>query len=154
MDTSHAVAPAAKDKDDPTIWKGDDALWSLIGPLLRSKKVRKKPGRPRRDDREIFNGLIWLARTGSQWAALPRAFGPKSTVHERFTEWVNDDTLKRVWEILLREYDAEIGLDWNWLVADGCLVKAPFGKKGGLVKVNPPVPTPLTGGNQAQNDIS
>jgi transposase len=154
MDTSHPVTPAVKDKDDPTIWKVDDALWELIGPLLRCTKVRKKPGRPRRDDREIFNGLIWLARTGSQWAALPREFGPKSTVHERFTEWVNDGKLERVWDILLREYDAEIGLDWNWLAADGCLVKAPFGKKGGLANPNPPVPTPPTGGSQAQNDIS
>ena len=154
MDTLHSVAPAAKDKDDPTIWKVDDALWELIAPVLRSNKVRKKPGRPRRDDREIFNGLIWLARTGSQWAALPREFGPKSTVHERFTEWVNDGKLKRVWEILLREYDAEIGLDWTWLAADGCLVKAPFGKKGGPARTNPPEPTPLTGESQARNGIS
>lgn len=154
MDTAHPVAPAAKSNDDPTIWKVDDALWALIGPVLRSRKVRKKPGRPRRDDREIFNGLIWLARTGSQWAALPREFGPKSTVHERFTEWVTDGKLERVWEILLREYDAEIGLDWNWLAADGCLVKAPFGKKGGLVNASPPAPTPRIEENQAQNDIS
>ena len=154
MDTLHSVAPAAKDNDDPTIWKVDDALWELIAPVLRSNKVRKKPGRPRRDDREIFNGLIWLARTGSQWAALPREFGPKSTVHERFTEWVNDGKLKRVWEILLREYDAEIGLEWTWLAADGCLVKAPFGKKGGPARTNPLAPIPLTGGSQARNGIS
>ena len=154
MDTSHSVAPATKDKDDPTIWKVDDALWELIAPVLRNTKVRKKPGRPRRDDREIFNGLIWLARTGSQWAALPREFGPKSTVHERFTEWVTDGKLKRVWEILLREYDAEIGLDWTWLAADGCLVKAPFGKKGGPARTNPLAPIPLTGGSQARNGIS
>ena len=154
MDTSHSVAPAAKDNDDPTMWKVDDALWELIRPVLRSTKVRKKPGRPRRDDREIFNGLIWLARTGSQWAALPREFGPKSTVHERFTEWVTDGKLERVWEILLREYDAEIGLDWTWLAADECLVKAPFGKKGGPARTKPPEPTPLTGGSQARNGIS
>ena len=53
-------------------------------------KARKKPGRPRRDDRAIFDGLIWLARTGAQWSQLPREFGPKSTVHERFSEWVRD----------------------------------------------------------------
>src|SRR5262245_46066373 len=130
MDTPQMVAVAAPETDDPTIWRVDDALWALIEPALSSAKTRKKPGRPRRDDRPIFDGLIWLARTGGQWAALPREFGPKSTVHERFTEWVDSGALERAWAILLREYDGAIGLDWDWQAADGCLVKAPFGKKG------------------------
>lgn len=129
-------------------------MWALVEPILRSVKVRRKPGRPRRDDRMIFNGLIWLARTGRQWAALPREFGAKSTVHERFTEWVTDDKLKRAWALLLEAYDAQIGLEWTWLAADGCIVKAPFGKKGALVRVKPPARTPPTGGSQAQNVTS
>lgn len=124
-------------KDDPTIWQVDDALWAILEPILRVDKPRKKPGRPRRDDRAIFDGLIWLARTGSQWAALPRAFGPKSTVHLRFTEWVATGALARAWAALLAAYDAELGLDWTWVAADGCIVKAPFGKKGGLVNCRP-----------------
>src|SRR6266508_6622637 len=126
MSTPQSAAHAAPDKDDPTIWQVDDALWAQLAPILKSDKVRKKPGRPRRDDRAIFDGVIWLARTGSQWAALPRAFGPKSTVHERFTEWVATDKLERAWAVLLAEYDAELGLDWSWLAADGCIVKAPL----------------------------
>ena len=132
MDTSGAVAAAACEHDDPTIWRVDDALWATLAPILRIDKPRKKSGRPRRDDRAIFDGLIWLARTGSQWAALPRGFGPKSTVHLRFTEWVVTGALERAWAALLAAYDEELGLDWTWLVADGCIVKAPFGKKGGL----------------------
>ena len=85
MDTPRAAATTTTEQDDPTIWRVDDALWALLEPLLKSEKVRKKPGRPRRDDRTIFDGLIWLARTGAQWSQLPRAFGPKSTVHERFS---------------------------------------------------------------------
>lgn len=153
MDTPPSTVDAAREKDDPTIWLVDDALWTLLTPILRSTKVRKKPGRPRRDGRDIFNGLIWLARTGSQWAALPRAFGPRSTVHERFSEWVESGALERAWAVLLREYDAEIGLDWSWQAADGCLVKAPFGKKGGLARSTPPGATPPTGGNPAPNAI-
>ena len=65
-------------RDDPTIWRVDDALWAELQPLLRVDKVRKKPGRPRLDDRAMFDGLIWLARTGGQWATLPREFGAKS----------------------------------------------------------------------------
>ena len=126
-----AATAAPPEHDDPTIWQVDDDLWTLLEPILRVEKVRITPGRPRRADRAIFDGLIWLARTGSQWSQLPRQFGPKSTVHERFTEWIATGALERAWAVLPREYDAEIGLDWTWHAADGGIVKAPFGKKGG-----------------------
>jgi putative transposase len=155
MSTPHPATDAAPTaKDDPTIWRVDDALWAILAPILTICKARKKSGRPRRDDRAIFDGLIWLARTGSQWAALPREFGPKSTVHERFSEWVDTGALDRAWAALLREYDAELGLDWSWLAADGCIVKAPFGKKGALVRRTRPGPTPPTAPNRAPNATS
>ena len=153
MDTPLAAAPPAADAekptDDPTIWRVDDALWATLEPILRIDKPRKEPGRPRRDDRATFDGLIWLARTGGQWAALPREFGPKSTVHLRFTEWVANGALGRAWAVLPREYDAELGLDWTWQAADGCIVKAPFGKKGALARTRPPAPTPPTAASPA-----
>ena len=147
MDTGRTATPPAPERDDPTIWRVDDALWAQLEPILRNDKVRTKPGRPRRDDRMIFDGLLWLARTGSQWAVLPREFGPKSTVHERVREWVSDD--KRAWAVRLQAYDAEIGLEWTWLAADGCIVKAPFGKKGALARTRRPAATPPTAANQA-----
>lgn len=149
MDTPPAAAVAAPEKDDPTIWRVDDPLWALLAPLLACTKPRKTPGRPRRDDRAIFDGLIWLARTGSQWSRLPREFGPKSTVHERFTEWVETGALERAWAILVRAYDEELGLDWTWQAADGCIVKAPFGKKGGPARRKRPAPTPPTAASRA-----
>src|SRR5262245_54027621 len=144
-----AATAAATGQDDPTIWRVDDVLWALIAPILASTKARKKPGRPRRDDRPIFDGLVWLARTGSQWSQLPREFGPKSTVHERFAEWVESGALERAWAVLLGSYDAAIGLDWGWLAADGCIVKAPFGKKGAPARRKRPGPTPPTGASRA-----
>src|SRR5262245_24644293 len=154
MDTPRPAATAATEKDGPTIWRVDDARWAKLEPVLKSDRPRKKPGRPRRDDRLIFDGLIWLARTGSQWATLPREFGPKSTVHERFAEWVETGKLEQAWAVLLREYDATLGLDWGWLAADGCIVKAPGGKKGALARRRPRVPTPPTGANPAPNGTS
>lgn len=154
MNASPAAAPANPAKDDPTIWEVDDELWALLAPILKSDKVRKKPGRPRRDDRAIFNGLIWLARTGAQWSALPREFGPKSTVHERFTEWTTSGALERAWAAVLGAYDAAIGLDWSWLAADGCIVKAPFGKKGALARRRRRGAIPPTAANRAANATS
>lgn len=133
MDMHNAAAAAPQStKDDPTSWRVDDALWADIQPLLVLDKPRTKPGRPRHGARAIVDGLIWLARTGSHWAALPRAFGAKSTVHARCQEWVAYGCFQRAWAVLLARYDEEFGLDWPWQAADGCLVKAPLGKKGAL----------------------
>src|SRR3712207_3441882 len=153
MDTPlTAVAVSSPTRDDPTIWRGDDALWGELRPLLVVDKPRKKPGRNRNDDRPILDGLIWLARTGAQWAAWPREqFGPKSTAHDRLQEWVAYGCLERAWARLLAAYDDELGLQWAWLAADGCLVKAPLGKRGGPAKPRRSAPTPPTAPSAARS---
>ena len=141
IDAAHAAPPTTT--DDPTIWEVDDALWAALQPLLVITKPRKKPGRPRADDRRIFNGLIWLARTGAHWQEVPARYGPKSTVHDRLVEWVTHGCLAAAWALLLKRYDEEIGLQWAWQAADGCLVKAPLGKKGALANRRRRAPTRL-----------
>ena len=148
---SGAAAPPAK--DDPTIWRVDDVLWARLAPLLVVDKPRKKAGRPRRADRALFDGALWVLRTGAQWRTLPAEFGPKSTVHARFQEWVQSGAFDRAWTLLLEEYDAFVGLDLHWQSADGCLIKAPLGKKGGLEKLNGRGPTPPIAANVAPNAI-
>jgi putative transposase len=149
--TATAVAPPTP-PDDPTIWEVDDPLWAIVQPLLVITKPRKKPGRPRCDDRAIFNGLIWLARNGGQWKTLPRRFGAKSTVHDRFREWIAHDCLAAAWAHLLAVYDDEVGLDWHWQAADGCIVKAPLGKKGGPARRRRRERTRPTGASAAASD--
>ena len=151
--TATVVAPPPS-PDDPTIWEVDDALWAIVHPLLVITKPRIKPGRPRCDDRPIFNGLIWLARNGGQWKSLPRHYGAKSTVHDRFQEWIAHDCFAAAWAQLLAVYDNEVGLDWQWQAADGCIVKAPLGKKGGPVRRKRRARTRPTGASVAASAIS
>jgi transposase len=66
MKTIDAAPAATTTADDPTIWAADDALWADLQPLLAIDKPRKEAGRPRADDRPIFDGLVCLARTGAQ----------------------------------------------------------------------------------------
>jgi len=143
METPPTAAPPVPNpdhqQDDPTLWAVDDLLWAKLEPILIIAKPRKKPGRPRRANHAMFDGLIWLARTGSQWSQLPHRFGPKSNLHLRFTEWVDTGARERAWAVLLREDDADLGLDWEWLAADGCIVKAPLGKMGALARRPPGV---------------
>lgn len=133
----------------PAIWETDDALWARIEPALRIEKKRKKNGRPPRDARPIFNGLIWMARTGSQWSQIPRRYGAKSTIFDRFKVWFTECHLQVAWGILLTEYDELIGIDWEWQSADGCIIKAPLGKRGLSAKRNRPAATPPTEEKQA-----
>jgi putative transposase len=145
---SAPTAPAPP-PDDPTIWRVDDTLWVQLEPLLRVERPRAKGGRPRHPDRPLLDGLLWLLRTGAQWAALPAAFGPKSTCHDRFQEWVASGAFARAWAVLLGRYDDLVGLDLTWQAADGCLTKAPLGKKGGPGNPWPPAATPPTGARPA-----
>jgi len=138
-------------RDEPTIWRVDDALWAELQPALVVEKPRKKPGRPRHDDRPIFDGLIWIARSGGQWKALPREFGAKSTVNDRYLEWVEHGCFAQAWARLLAVYDDEVGLDWQWPAADGCLVQAPRGNKGGPARRRRPGAPPPSGANAASS---
>ena len=138
--------------EQPTLWEVPDELWARLAPLLVIDKPRKKSGRPPRDARAIFNALIWLARTGSQWSQIPRHYAPKSTVHERLKAWVKYGCLQQAWAVLLQEYGELLGIDWEWQLADGCIVKAPLGKRGLPEREKPPAATPLTGAKRAVNE--
>lgn len=131
METMTAAPAATAPPDEPTLWAADDALRAEVRPLPGADAPREKAGRPRAADRRIRDGLIWLARTGAQWEAWPRArFGPKSTAHDRLKEWAAHGCLAAAWALLLGRSDAEIGLRWEWQAADGGIVEAPLGTKG------------------------
>ncbi len=68
-------------------------------------------------------------------------------------EWVRTGAFARAWTLLLEEYDEFVGLDLHWQSADGCLVKAPLGKKGGLEKLKARAATRPIAGNAAPSAI-
>src|SRR5437870_2480374 len=47
-----------------------DAQWAVLQPFLHPKPVRKR-GRPWQDARAVFNGILWVLRTGAPWHDLP-----------------------------------------------------------------------------------
>lgn len=48
--------------------------WKQIKDLLPPERTGKK-GRPRKDNRTMLNGMLWIARTGCQWRELPEYYG-------------------------------------------------------------------------------
>ena len=44
-----------------------DAEWAIIEPMLPKHHM----GRPQKDLRAHFNGILWIARSGARWEDLP-----------------------------------------------------------------------------------
>lgn len=78
-------------------------------------------------DRQVFEAMIYVLRTGIQWNALPAEAGASSTVHDRFQEWERAGFFKTLWQAGLSDYDELIGVQWEWQSVDGAMTKAPFG---------------------------
>ena len=64
-------------------------------------------GRPRKDDRKMLNGMLWIARSGAQWRELPEAYGPWQSVYARFAKWRDDGTLEAIFRALSTDADME-----------------------------------------------
>lgn len=73
---------------------------TVLAPFTPQAPRRKDGSRPRRANREVLEGILWVLRTGAQWADLPERYPPYGTCHWRFQEWVGDGVLKVVLEAL------------------------------------------------------
>ena len=76
-----------------------DEEWSWIEPLLPKYHM----GRPQKDVRAHFNGIMWLARSGARWEDLPERYGPHQTVYSCFCRWRDSGTLERIFKALSME---------------------------------------------------
>lgn len=61
-----------------------DEEWVLIGPLLPPERGRRC--RPAQDNRLYFEGMMRMARTGSQWQHLPDEYGKWNSVFDAMLE--------------------------------------------------------------------
>ena len=107
--------------------KLSDKQWSIIEPMLpRQNFVRG--GRPRKNDRQIFEAIRWILTTGAQWNELPVKYGSGKTAWKRFTAWKRTGVWKNIWQKLLVILDREDKLTWKVTYLDGTFASA---KKGG-----------------------
>ena len=60
-----------------------DDLWTALGPLVRRAKCYKGGQKPALSDRDFFEALLYLARTGAPWRDLPSEFGAWDAVYNR-----------------------------------------------------------------------
>ncbi len=74
------------------------AAWAAIVPLL---PVAASRGRPRRPAERVLAGMLWVMHTGAPWRAIPAAYGPWSTCHDRYRRWQRDGTWTHIYAALV-----------------------------------------------------
>ena len=72
--------------------------WEKISALLPSQTG--KQGRPRKNDRLVIEGILWILRTGAPWRDLPLEFGSWKTVYSRFHCWSHKHLWEKIWRFL------------------------------------------------------
>lgn len=95
--------------------------------FLEREIPKNKMGRPRTDDEKLIAGMYYLLRTGCQWDALPRCFGPAKTVYHRFRELTRMGAFQKIWKSVLNKYDQIKGLMLQHQSFDSCHKKSPLG---------------------------
>ena len=79
-----------------------DEQWEIIKALL--PPPHWGPGRPvRLNLRCVVNALLYLARTGCQWANLPNEYPPPNSVYYHYRKWCQDGTWEEI-NGVLREW--------------------------------------------------
>lgn len=107
------------------------ALWKRIRPLLPRVERSGKAGRPRLDDEQALNGIVFVLRTGIPWEDLPQelGFGSGMTCWRRLREWQAAGVWHRVHMLLLAELRSAGRLDFSRVSLDGASVPSPRGAR-------------------------
>ncbi len=116
-----------------------DEQWEMIKPLIPGPPKRPDGrGRPRRDNREILNGILWVLRTGAPGKDMPERYPPSQTCHpacaqragkRRLQEWVRSGTFEAILRALVQEMKERGDLDLTECFIDGSFVIAKKGAK-------------------------
>jgi transposase len=100
----------------------NDEQWARIEVHLPTD-VR---GVERVDDRRVISGIVHVLKSGCRWCDCPQAYGPPTTIYNRFVRWAR----RGVWENLFREL-AGNGRAADTQMIDSTHVKAHRSASGG-----------------------
>lgn len=104
-----------------------DEQWERIRPLLPKPR---KTGRPRRDDREVINGILYVLSTGCRWKDLPHdILTSPSTSHRRLLEYQKRRIWQNILQDLIKEANHKGKINLNNAYHDASVVKSKRGLK-------------------------
>ena len=114
-----------------------DAQFERIVPYLPRPSGHTKVGQ-----RQVVDTLLYLAKEGCSWRALPERFGNWHTIYVRLNRWARQGVLERVLAELQREQIAR--LDTSVLSLDSTFIKL-HPDATGARRRGAPVDRPLAG---------
>ena len=76
--------------------------WKVIEPLLPKLKSN---GRPWKNNRLVFEGILWILRTGARWKDLPEKYPSPSTCWRRLKMWEEQGVWEKIWRTFIRRLD-------------------------------------------------
>jgi transposase len=125
-----------------------DELWTVVEPLLPTRRAQPKGGRPWIDDRATLTGILFVLRSGIPWRMLPIEMGCGSgvTCWRRLREWQRRGVWKKLHRALLEQLAAADQIDWSRAALDSRSLAA---KKGDAR----PAGTRRTKANRARSSI-
>jgi predicted DNA-binding transcriptional regulator YafY len=74
-----------------------DDQWNLIKSIL---PLSAKTGRPRSNERQNINGILWVLRTGEKWSDIPQRYGSPTTCNTRLQTWEGNGIWDKMLDIL------------------------------------------------------
>ena len=76
----------------------NDVEWARIEPLL----PKGRRGAHRVDERRIVSGIVYMLKSGARWRDCPAAYGPSTTVYNRFNRWSKQGVWEAIFKALVR----------------------------------------------------
>lgn len=108
-----------------------DEQWAILKPLFPEPSKRADGrGRPRRETREVLNGILWVLRSGARWCDMPDRFPPYQTCHRRFQEWTRTGVIRQALETLAKDLLDRGGFDLSECYIDATFMIAKKGASG------------------------
>ncbi|WP_458400109.1 transposase [Mailhella sp.] len=120
-------------------WEISDAFWEAVKPLIPEnvrdpKRVYQRiagGGRKPLDSRKVFEAIVYVLKTGTQWKALPKdIFGSPSSIHAYFKKWEAQGFFSEMWKKGLAEYEEMKGIAWEWTLDTTRNAKAAMERMG------------------------
>ena len=99
-----------------------DAEWARLEPLL----PRGRRGARRVDDRRVISGILYMLRSGGRWRDCPGAYGPYTTVYNRFNRW----SRQGIWLAMFEAVTGSTGI-YGTVAIDSTHIKAHRSSAGG-----------------------
>ena len=106
-----------------------DKQWEILVPFFKEEQIVKR-GRPRKNPREVLNGILWICRTGAPWKDLPSRYPPYQTCHRYFQDWNEQGLWDKILFTLAKDLKDRGKIDLEECFIDGSFSSA---KKGGIV---------------------